>query len=65
MSVVLFDLTDANVSNAVNLWQSQCGLVDSIGPKTAAFHHDAFPEFLAEFKLVNHRLGGVFKDFAG
>ena len=65
MSVALFAVTAANVSNAVKLWRSQCGLVDSIGPQIATFHHSASPDFVAEFKLTNHRLGGVFKDWAG
>ena len=61
MSVELFRITDADVLRAKDVWESQCGMVELIGPQMATFHyHSASPFFVAQFELSNHRLGGVF-----
>jgi len=66
MSVELFRITDADVLRAKDVWESQCGMVELIGPQMATFHyHCASPFFVAKFELSNHRLGGLFKDSAG
>jgi hypothetical protein len=61
MSVELFRITDADVLRAKDVWESQCGMVELIGPQMATFHyHSASPFFVAKFELSNHRLGGLF-----
>ena len=39
MSVELFRITDADVLRAKDVWESQCGMVELIGPQMATFHY--------------------------
>ena len=51
MSVELFRITDADVLRAKDVWESQCGMVELIGPQMATFHyHSVSPFFVAKFE---------------
>jgi len=43
MSVELFRITDADVLRAKDVWESQCGMVELIGPQMATFHTTVHP----------------------
>src|SRR5260370_37871496 len=54
MSVELFRITDADVLRAKDVWESQCGMVELIGPQMATFHyHSVSPFFVAKFEWLN------------
>ena len=54
MSVELFRITDADVLRAKDVWESQCGMVELIGPQMAPFHyHSVSPFFVAKFEWLN------------
>jgi hypothetical protein len=54
MSVELFRITDADVLRAKDVWESQCGMVELIGPQMATFHYQSVsPFFVAKFEWLN------------
>jgi hypothetical protein len=43
MSVELFRITDADVLRAKDVWESQCGMVELIGPQMAMWRKRVQP----------------------
>ena len=53
MSVELFRITDADVLRAKDVWESQCGMVELIGPQMATFHYHSASPFFVGFRQTN------------